>query len=268
MTEARSELVLQLGRDHGKYGELATGSAGPLAWAISVGADKDSPSRQFKGDLSVPNEDGLLGIARGGRVLVAVADAHFGAESSADLLAALAAELGAASRPLPASSAELGAALQAAAARVGPVAYASETTCLLVSHDADSCQGWGLCLGDSSFMLLGPEGPRLLTDRGDMRFVSPARPEDFAGIAEAGHPGMFSFYTRPDELLLAFTDGIDGCHYTHPETSIQDRHLAALYEAEGSDPARFVRALAELALSGVDGNPGGQDNIAILAAPA
>ena len=36
----------------------------------------------------------------------------------------------------------------------------------------------------------------------------------------------------------------------------------------GDDPLDYVRALIELALDGVDGNPGGEDNIAAIAVEA
>ena len=65
--------TLRLGRDHGEYGRYEQGESSPsVAWVLSVGSDKRSPSREFKGDLAIPNEDGLLVLEEGERVLLAV----------------------------------------------------------------------------------------------------------------------------------------------------------------------------------------------------
>ena len=70
--------VLEFGADHQEYGSYSFGSLSEqTVWAISVGADHDSPSLQYKGDLDYRNEDGLLAIEDGDRVLIAVADGHF-----------------------------------------------------------------------------------------------------------------------------------------------------------------------------------------------
>ena len=66
-------------------------------------------------------------------------------------------------------------------------------------------------------------------------------------------------------LVAGFTDGIDECHYRSPETSVGYHHIAALAADVDYDPLRLVTELTQLALTGVDGNPGGQDNIAVIA---
>ena len=43
-------------------------------------------------------------------------------------------------------------------------------------------------------------------------------------------------------------------------------HLAALHSEVGPAPEAYARGLTEMALTGVDGNPGGQDNIALVVA--
>jgi len=58
---------------------------------------------------------------------------------------------------------------------------------------------------------------------------------------------------------------VDECHYRSPETSVRSGHRRMLHGQVGSDPAPYVRALLGLALEGVDGNPGGQDNVAVAA---
>ena len=78
----------------------------------------------------------------------------------------------------------------------------------------------------------------------------------------------FAFTGNPGDLLLAYTDGIDECHYGKPETSVTPQIMADLWRATGNEPEVYVRRLVELALSGVDGHPGGQDNLAVVASPA
>ena len=80
--------------------------------------------------------------------------------------------------------------------------------------------------------------------------------------------GPFHFRADPGELVLAYTDGIDGCHYRSPATSVQAHHIADIAEETGYDPFEVVSKVTALALDGVDGNPGGQDNIAIVASSA
>ena len=74
---------LLLGRDHDECGIATTVAVGDRAAAsISVGGDPRSPSLQFKGSRYVPNEDALCIVDSGDRVVMAVADAHFGHEAS------------------------------------------------------------------------------------------------------------------------------------------------------------------------------------------
>ena len=44
--------------------------------------------------------------------------------------------------------------------------------------------------------------------------------------------------------------------------------MQSLFEISGDQTEGYVRAVVELALAGVDGNPGGQDNIALVATRA
>jgi hypothetical protein len=82
------------------------------------------------------------------------------------------------------------------------------------------------------------------------------------------HGSAFKFSAEPGDLLLAYTDGIDECHYRSPRTSVRPGHVSALAAGVGNDPLATVDGLCRLALGGVDGNPGGEDNIAIIAASA
>ena len=74
----------------------------------------------------------------------------------------------------------------------------------------------------------------------------------------------FEFAFGAGELVVGFTDGVDECHYRQPRTSIGPRHLQDLLIVSSGDPAAYASALAGLALAGVDGNPGGEDNLAIV----
>ena len=100
----------------------------------------------------------------------------------------------------------------------------------------------------------------------------------FPASLDLANASPFDFAAEPGDVLLAYTDGIDECHYQHPETSITAAMMAAMKAevmaemttAEGTRDAEgignYTRQLVELALAGVDGNPGGQDNIAIVTA--
>ena len=258
--------ALELGCDHTEYGSYASGQPSPeTAWAISVGADKDSPGLRFKGDKSLPNEDGLLLASQGERVLLAVADAHFGLASSHQLLRALSG----AATSIPASEAELAEVIRQASrlgaedAR-GAVDARSATTLMIAIYDRASREGFGLSFGDSSFAVLGASGHRLPIRCVTAGFVSLADP---AGM-DPDNADRFTFVAEPGDLLLAYTDGINECHYGRPLTSVTPQAMQQLLTQTGSEPHAYVRSLVELALAGVDGNPGGQDNIAVVATRA
>jgi len=251
---------LVLGCDHDQYGSYECGQvSASTMFAISVGADKTSPSRQFKGDLAVPNEDGLLVVEHGSRVLMAVADGHFGAEASQEILAALAEDLGL----IPRSTEELRRFLEGLGDRERR-SYSAETTLLVAVFDRETRLGFGVSYGDSSLALVGSAGYRGADIAKEMKFVSFSEPESFAEV----HSQQFEFTAEPGDLVLAFTDGVDECHYRHPETSVTPDLMQSLFEISGDDTEGYVRAVVELALAGVDGNPGGQDNIALVATRA
>jgi serine/threonine protein phosphatase PrpC len=253
--------ALELGCDHRDYGRYALGRvSGQIIWAISVGAHPRSPSRRSKGDSQYPNEDGLLAVEQGDRSLLAVADAHFGREASHDLLRELAEKI----PPIPASPDEL-AELVRGLARSDPAPdYASETTLLIAVYDRAARTGFGLSFGDSTFAIVGEAGHRKPIDRPAAFYASPARP----GSLNPDVADTFSFTGSPGDLLLAYTDGIDECHYGKPETSVTPQIMTELWRETGNEPEVYVRRLVELALSGVGRHPGGQDNLAVVAALA
>jgi hypothetical protein len=255
------DTALELGRDHTRYGRYALGRvSGRILWAISVGASPDSPSMGAKGDPRYPNEDGLLAVAAGDRVLLAVADAHFGREASHDLLDKLAEKL----PPVPARPDELADLVRGLAHWDSIPDYASETTLLIAVYDRATRDGFGLSFGDSTFAIVGEAGVRQAIGPRGASYASPARP----GSLNPDWADSFAFTGKPGDLLLAYTDGIDECHYGEPETSVTPQIMAELWRETGNEPEVYVRQLVELALAGVDGHPGGQDNLAVVAAPA
>ncbi len=261
--------ALELGCDHTAYGNYASGQPSPeTAWVISVGADIDSPGLRFKGDKSQPNEDGLLLATEGERVLLAVADAHFGIAASHELLLALLRVLSGAATSIPASAAELAdlmrETMRKASESDADADPGSATTLLIAIYDRKTREGCGLSFGDSTFTLLGASGHRQPLGSTAADFVSLADP---AGM-DPDNADAFSFVAEPGDLLLAYTDGINECHYGQPQTSVTPKCMEQLLHQTGSDPHAYLRSLVELALAGVDENPGGQDNIAVVAARA
>ena len=74
--------------------------------------------------------------------------------------------------------------------------------------------------------------------------------------------------SRQDRQTRTDSDGIDECHYGKPETSVTPQIMVELWRETGNELEAYVRRLVELALSGVDRHPGGQDNVAVIAALA
>lgn len=259
--DERPRAALELGCDHGEYGRYALGRvSGRTIWAISAGVRPDSRSLSAKGDRAYPNEDGLLAADEGDRVLLAVADAHFGREASHQLLRDLAGRL----PPLPATPDELAELVRSLAPSDPVPDYESETTLLIAVYDRALRAGFGLSFGDSTFAIVGAAGHRRPVERPGSFYASPAR----RGSLTPELADTFAFSGEPGDLLLAYTDGIDECHYRSPETSVTPQIMADLWRETGKDPEAYVRRLVELALSGVDGHPGGQDNLAVVATPA
>jgi hypothetical protein len=249
-------MVLLLGRDHPAHGGYTarTLRSGETACALSAGASPPG------GRTGKPNEDALLAIEEGSRTLLAVSDAHFGPETSHDLLRRIAGR----PAPLPTNPLALFELLLARPSPAGPAESAfssSETTLVVAVLDHETRRGFGISYGDSSLMVLSLEdGPRRVNSKNRV-YVQPCVPSSL----DPRRADEFAFRTRPGDLVIAFTDGIDECHYRRPATSIQPAHLESLQIRSGSDPERFVRSTLELALTGVSGHPGGQDNIALIA---
>lgn len=248
--------LLLLGENYGTYGAVAATRVGSKsAAAISVGSDENSPSRRWKYDDTVNNEDTLCLIDAGDWVGLAVADAHYGPESSHMLVSRLH-DIWAKVRPTDLQHLEQ----MVEFLRTGdPAQTESETTLLISVFDREAGSGFGLSFGDSTFSIIGADRAPIPINHHDNRYVATAIPQSFRNSS------LFRFEASPGEVLLAFTDGIDGCHYREPATSVRPQHIEAIGQAVDYDPLDLVTEVTELALRGVEGNPGGQDNIAIAA---
>lgn len=248
--------LLLLGEDFPTFGELhvQTLAGGDVAGAISAGVDPHSPARENKGSPDFPNEDGLFALSRGTRGLLAVADAHFGHRASHDLLRAIARW----EDEIPEDLQTLAAALEGLPPRDDE--DASESTLLVAVHDRATGAGFGYSFGDSALAVVGPERAEILTS--PEPFYVAQRAELLPRVQRAQR---LEFRAEPGEVILVFTDGIHECHYTHPETSLGVRQLRRCFDVCGDDPRCLAERIARLAMRGVSGNPGGQDNLALVA---
>ncbi|MDA1194266.1 MAG: protein phosphatase 2C domain-containing protein [Planctomycetota bacterium] len=250
--------ILLLGQDEARYGAFRseTLDGGRVACCLSVGADPETPAGAFKGNPDVPNEDALLVIAHEDRVLLAVADGHYGTYASHTLLQRLQDTVEAP----PASPAALARLLREVARPEPGAPPRAATTLLAVVIRYDIRAGFGYSFGDSTCLVLG--GPRSgqPLHRHTDAYVTPQVRESLASERAA----FFELDLPEGGLLAAFTDGIDECHYRQPATSLGTDQFNGLYEQSGPDPARYADALAQAALDGVSGSPGGQDNLALV----
>lgn len=247
------QVRLWLGKDYARLGQLHCEQPVPgVACALSVGAQAGSPASRFKGDERFPNEDGLLVGQDGARLLLAVADGHMGHQASHEALTRVG-DWGC----VPRNRGEL--ALLCTGLTEPPLPGTGGTSLLVAVLDQSSGKGFALSWGDSSLALLAPE--RLLQwslgNECFLRAPEPCEPERAVAL---------EFELGFDDLLLLFTDGINECHYRSPLTSIMEADLVAVRQRAGGEPGDFSRALGELALAGVRGFPGGEDNLALIVA--
>jgi serine/threonine protein phosphatase PrpC len=203
----------------------------------------------FKASSFFCNEDALLVRKQGERYLLAVADGHFGLETSHCLLSRLS------EAPFPDDADALNKTVHCLQFPVLETAAGSTLTVAIV--DLQQGLTWGVYTGDSKAVVLTDERLHSLTED-NQRYVYFHRPLQHLDWE------TFDYPLRPGSLLLLFTDGINECHYRSPETSIQPGHMTALWQHVDHDAERFHHLLVELALKGVEGHPGGQDNIALI----
>jgi serine/threonine protein phosphatase PrpC len=245
--------IVGLGSRHQTYGEYSTEQLSDrIVGFLSVGSDPTSPSLVYKGTSGTLNEDAYLVAEDGDWVLMAVADAHYGPEASHALMERLDEHLGS----IPHSLGEL--ALLVLGLGHPPWPGTSATTFLVAVYNQETGHGFGYNWGDSSLCCLNAKGLQQLNEV-DEEYISADGPMDI-------QKAKFEFQVEPGSLLLAYTDGINECHYRSPLTSVTERELRALYQRLPKDERAlwFGQQLMELALAGVDGQPGGQDNVALV----
>lgn len=243
-----------LGKDHGRYSDVGYCQVTEkITCAICVGEDANSPSLMFKGSDSVLNEDAVLALQLEKGVLLAVADSHFGYWASHELVSGLA-KYG----HYITSPASLFMTLQQICADFINPTNNSKSTLLVAYVDNTTGKGFGASYGDSSALIVNERGAIRLNNK-NTTYVSPNT------VIELGQnmANGFDFSLDSDDILLLFTDGIDECHYGSPQTSVTDDMIHKVFMNRHIDLKARIGNLANLALHGVGGNPGGQDNIAI-----
>ena len=248
MTTTRHTLLL-LGREHPEFGAPTVEStgAGRSAAAISAGAHPGIPSMQHKGDRGVPNEDALALVEEGPRTLLLVADAHHGHEASHVLAEKLA------EGPIPDDPETLRTRVTTLSSEHARTT--SRTTLSICVVDRAAGRAFGLQWGDSSIATV--------TETETVRRTMPVPTYVDADTVSTTPPQRFAFDLKGVRFVLAYTDGVNECHYRSPATSIQPHHVQMLARNAEGDVTVFADMLARRALRGVEGNPGGQDNIAL-----
>lgn len=238
----RARRLMMLGRHFCDYDCWEQRALGGAVATLSVGSDEDSPSKAFKGDKRILNEDAVLVVRDGDRYLLAVADGHFGHQTSHALIERLS-RLG-----LPADEEALADALDSLREPILDV-RAGSTLAVAVVNLAER-RGFAASAGDSSLGLVDGQGFKVLNDleTGCFYFTRPPAREDWR---------ILQFEIPEGGALLLFTDGINECHYRHPETSIRPEHIGLLYNHAKGDVAEFAGLLTKLALTGLAGQPGG-----------
>jgi len=247
--------VLLLGRDHEEYGHVSVVRVSPrTACAISAGADAEFAAQTQK--LHV-NEDALLVREDARHTVACVADAHFGREASEALIERLAEALD----PVPENPERLAAVLQDVARGRARSPARSATSLAICILDRLFRQAFGVSYGDSSVVhVVRGELPQR-ENRSTTAYVSPSVPSSLA----PDHAETFAFSPGEGDLILVFTDGVDECCYRDPDRSVTPEVLHELLARTGHEPEKVARELARLALDGVNGHPGGQDNLALIA---
>ena len=185
---------------------------------------------------------------------MAVADAHFGWQSSHQLITLLGE--GARSQ-IPRTTPALLSLIRRF--RVERPSRSSESTFLVAVFDRLQGTGFGVSVGDSTLLRVGHSGQQRCSPA-NRRYISLAHPSSL----EIRPEERFTFSAAPGDLLVVFTDGIDECNYRSPGKSIQPRHHGQLLARTGPVPAAYGQALMSWALRGVAPHPGGQDNIALI----
>ena len=239
------EKLCLLGLQHTEWGAVTRRSTGNVSACISVGSDPNSDSLLFKGDKSYPNEDCLVALRSGAQWLLAVADGHAGHHTSHAIIDGL--------HQMEGIPSELTAWLSGFRF---PPQIRGGTTLVVALFNEESRRVVGLSFGDSSIVSVGADGYER-HNVGNRTFLRPPHPPPLE------RANFFEFSLLPGRSLLLFSDGIDECSYRCPEQSITPEIIQRL-TVRYPNAQELTWELTQLALAGVDGHAGGQDNIALV----
>lgn len=244
----RLSQVLLSGQEHVHLGAVAWEGLDGVHVGLSAG---QSPAAEAAAQKLYANEEAVALLGDGQRVLVALCDGHQG--SAGHVLAREI--LSRAQGELPNSLSQLSRLLLEPFAGCEP---GSGTTLLLVCIELASGRVFGLSFGDSSALVLTSRGCTVLNRHSD-NYLHPHQPTRFELAS------TFSYLLGPGEGLLLYSDGLNECCYGQPSRSLQLRHLWECFWNADQQAQGWASAVAAQALAGVDGHPGGQDNLSLVA---
>jgi serine/threonine protein phosphatase PrpC len=246
----RTELLL--GRDYPDYSAVHFREMdGETLAAISTGGDPDSPSLLHKGDPLIPNEDAILMMQEGSQRLLAVADGHHGCGASHAVLETLATSC----RRIPETPRDLQDVLRLIERMAWPDNSGTTLTLACLNAEANLC--FGVQWGDSALLTFGEKGALYRTESG----------QDYLHKGcSTGQVLDFQFPLTGVSTVALFSDGIFECHYRSPLTSIRPAALHSMWQRCQPDLRRTATVIVAAALAGVNGYPGGQDNISLVLA--
>lgn len=236
-----------LGEKYPHLGEVHLQVEGPFALALSAGQSSAASAR----NKVLPNEDGLLLCVQPERALLAVADGHFGGAAHQLLR-----HLHDSCKVLPTRLSEL-ARLLLEPFPV-PMQESSGTTLLIAVLECATRRVFGFSFGDCLMLSVHPEEGPQVRNRLNNLYLYGAQP---IPLDEAE---SFQFTLSAGSGLLLCSDGVHECCYQDPSRSLQKHHVQQGFLQSQGDPKGWVEWLAQAALEGVDGHPGGQDNLAIV----
>ena len=251
------QIVTLLGSDHlvpDQYAMCSVGDDWLTYCSISLGSVE---ALARKGGTEIPNEDCLFAADFGDRVIQVVADGHKGHEASHEVVERIAG--------LVLDSASVYEPLRTLDWCTGPfddfASKTARTTVSVTALDRERKLLSGMSLGDSAvFLLRLSEGVRRLNEP-TANYLAPwaSEPPGLTNI------NRFKTDLLEGDIILSCSDGLTECHYGQPATSVTAEDIETARIQYGGDLDRFVEELSKKALTGVKGNPGGQDNVAIVA---
>jgi len=255
------------GEDHGNIDQFGLSVVGgPLSGNSATACGLSAGGQGVltrKGPSRVLNEDCVLAFDDGRRVIQAVADGHHGHEAShltVELLAAIVEESGTTLSPEKVLE-------QLHPRWVDANSGASDgSRCTLALLTIDRGEGVmeGVSLGDSGIFLGNMESGVRRVVPPNTFYTAPWDP------GSHGIPPSASFRVpvKSGDWVVTCSDGVHECRYETPEDSLGMDDLEALMIRAGRSPEIFVETAVRLALEGVRGNPGGEDNIGLVASVA